>query len=374
MLVEINRKALKMKQLVMTGTILASAVALAMPTKEDFKAAEPIVSELMAPTVAEFKAKKKTAAEVGEVSVQFAEKAETEAAKYLLYKGAVSYLTRGEEYDKAADAALALQSAIPDIPAEDMAEVISRATVRATAKKAPRLFALYRRLKTQAASSSDAQMYERMLKKKPADLPTRRKYAEALAAAGNWQSSLEEFAKLKDSAAKFAKEELAGTVKASEAGEFWWAYESSYEKADETFKVHAASFYRQALGMGQVTGLKVELIKRRIEPYVGEPSTILQGQFELKTGGDSPFTVNGNHATLTLKNGTKLEFVKCPPGKVDVAWRGQGREREKMGVFRYKCGSVLTLVEAKSVVNMERVARNVRNARHRTEAHRVVNM
>ncbi|MGN0843992.1 MAG: hypothetical protein ACI4QT_02075, partial [Kiritimatiellia bacterium] len=39
--------------------------------------------------------------------------------------------------------------------------------------------------------------------------------------------------------------------------------------------------------------------------------------------------------------------------------------------FRHKCGSGMPLVKMKSVANMEREARNVCNARHRAEAHRV---
>ena len=39
------------------------------------------------------------------------------------------------------------------------------------------------------------------------------------------------------------------------------------------------------------------------------------GLIELKTGGNSPFTVNGNTATLDLGSGEKIEFVKCPPGE-----------------------------------------------------------
>ena len=318
-----------MKRLVMTGLVLAAAVSLAMPTKQDFKVAEPIVAELMASAVADYRSKKKTAAEVGEISVQFAQKAETEAAKFLLYRGAVNFLTRGEEYDKAVDAALALQAAIPDLPAEDLAEVVSRATVRATDRKAPRLFALYRKLKTQAASSVDAKNYEKMLKKSPDDLSTRRKYAEALAAAGSWKAALAEFAKLKDNAAKFAQAELDGMVKAYEAGEYWWAYEPTYDKADETFKAHAAAFYRQALASGAVTGLRVELIKHRIEPYADEPDTVQLGQIGLKADGGMPFVVSGNHATLSLKTGAKLEFVKCPPGEVEMTWASL----QKNGLF-----------------------------------------
>ena len=350
-----------MKRLIMTGTVLAAAVSLAMPTKKDFKVAEPIVAELMAPTVADYKAKKKTAAEVGEISVRFAQKAETEAAKFLLYRGAVNFLTRGEEYDKAVDAALALQTAIPDIPAEDLAEVVSRATVRATDKKAPRLFALYRKLKTQAAASADAKRYAKMLKKSPDDLPTRRKYAEALAAAGSWKASLTEFAKLKDNAAKFAKAELDGTAKAYEAGEYWWTYEPTYDKADETFKAHAAAFYRQALAAGAITGLRVELVKRRIEPYADEPSTVLQDQIDQKTIVVAPTSnVSGTQKavklktmTLDLGKGVDMEFVECPAGSFIM---GNPGDKDERSIFReHKVNITRPFYMSKYPVTMEQL-------------------
>ena len=108
-----------MKRLVVLGVLTSAAVALAMPTKDELKKAQPLVAELMAPTLADFKAKKKTAAEVGDVSVDFAAKAETEAAKFLLLKGALTYYVRGDEYDKAADAVETLKSSVAQIPPRD---------------------------------------------------------------------------------------------------------------------------------------------------------------------------------------------------------------------------------------------------------------
>ena len=58
-------------------------------------------------------------------------------------------------------------------------------------------------------------------------------------------------------------------------------------------------------------------------PVATTPST---GLIELKTGGDSPFTVKGNEATLDLggKYG-KLEFVKCPAGTVKMMLNTEGK-------------------------------------------------
>ena len=126
--------------LVMATMAVCSSVALAMPTQQELKKAQPLVAELMAPTMDDFKAKKKTAAEVADMAIKYAGEAETEAAKFMLYRSSVPYYVRGEAYDKAADAVEQLKANVKDVPASVIEEIISKATVRATAKKAPRLF------------------------------------------------------------------------------------------------------------------------------------------------------------------------------------------------------------------------------------------
>ena len=80
----------KTLMLIVSG-ILAALQLAAMPTAEEQKKAAPIVAELMNPLVADFKANKKTAAEVGDMAMGYVKEANTEAAKYLLMKGAIWY-------------------------------------------------------------------------------------------------------------------------------------------------------------------------------------------------------------------------------------------------------------------------------------------
>ena len=91
----------KCRIIVLAIAATAASAALAMPTKSDFAKAQPIVNELMNPLVKDFKANKTTAAEVGAKAVEYAREAETEAAKFMLLKGAITYYSHAEEYDKA---------------------------------------------------------------------------------------------------------------------------------------------------------------------------------------------------------------------------------------------------------------------------------
>ena len=250
---------------VMVLMAVCSAVALAMPTQQELKKAQPLVAELMAPIMDDFKAKKKTAAEVADAAVKYAAAAETEAAKFMLYRSSIPYYVRGEAYDKAAEAVELMKANVKDVPAEVIAEIISKASVRATAKKAPRLFELYRQAKAQVVAEKDI----KELRKKPATATNKRKLAEALATAGNWQEALKEFAGLTDQTAQMAKKEQDGSGKSYELGEFWWAYKPTYETAEDIFKIHAAFYYRKALAAGEITGLKKNIIERRVKEYEG---------------------------------------------------------------------------------------------------------
>ena len=68
----------------------ALCCAYAMPTTQEITATRPLVSELMAPVMAEYKAKTKTATEVANTAIGFAGSAKSEAACYLFLRGAVS--------------------------------------------------------------------------------------------------------------------------------------------------------------------------------------------------------------------------------------------------------------------------------------------
>ena len=263
-----------MKRLVMAMVVLCAAHALAMPTQAELKKVQSLVAELMAPAMAKFTsagAKEKTAAavKVADTSVEFANAAETEAAKFLLLKGAVSFYTRGEAYDKAADTVTALQANVKNVTPEVIAEITGKATGSISETKAPRLFALYRSAKLQVRAASEAKSLAQKLKKVKSDALQRR-YAEALAVSGDWKAAYTEFAKLSNVKLKaIVESEAEGKAKNVESGEFWWDYEPAMEDADDIFKAHAAAFYRKALAAGEITGLKKNIVEQRIKEYVG---------------------------------------------------------------------------------------------------------
>ena len=284
--------------LVMAMVAASAAVALAMPTQQELKKVQPMVAELMAPTMDDFKAKKKTAADVADMAVKYAGEAETEAAKFMLYRSSVPYYVRGEAYDKAADAVELMKTNVKDVPASVIEEIISKATVRATAKKAPRLFELYRQAKAQSVAEKDIVAFRAKLRKNPGSLPTQRNLAEALATSGDWDAALKEFAKLKDGAAQIAKKELDGSAKSAELGEFWWSYKPTYENADDTFEMHAAVHYRKALAAGEITGLKKNIVEQRIAKY-GAVEALAGGQ---GTGPRTP-AATGLYCVIDLSGG-----------------------------------------------------------------------
>ena len=261
-----------MKRLMLVMTMMCSAGALAMPTRDELKKAQTLVAELMAPAMADFKAagdkdKAATAVKVADASVEFANAAQTEAVKFLLLKGAVNFYTRGEAYDKAADAVADLQAKVKDVRPEVIAEITRNATSKISEAKAPRLFALYRMAKLQVRAASEAKDLEQKLKKVKSDALQRR-YAEALAVSGDWKAAYAEFAKLSNAKLKsFVEAEAEGKAKNSESGEFWWSYEPVMEDADDVFKIHAVAFYRKALDAGEIAGLKKNIVEQRIKSY-----------------------------------------------------------------------------------------------------------
>ena len=252
-----------MKNSFVALVVLCAANALAMPTPQELKKAQPLVAELMAPIMDDFKAKKKTAAEVADAAVKYAQETSTEAAKLLLLKGAISYYVRGESYDKAAEVIEQLKANVKDVPAEVVAEIISKATVRANKEKAPRLFKLCQQAKAQTTAEKDV----KELRKNAAGLANTRSLAEALAISGDWDAALKEFAKLKDQAGQMAKAEQDGSAKSAELGEFWWTYKPTCENTEATFKIRAVFYYRKALVAGEITGLKKSIVEQRLKEY-----------------------------------------------------------------------------------------------------------
>lgn len=328
----------KYRIVVLAAAAMAASALSAMPTKNDLAKAQPIVNELMGPLVNSFRAKKTKASEVGAKAEEYAREAETEAAKFLLLKGAITYYSHAEEYDKAADAVDELGRAVKDIPPDTMLDIISRATSRIGEANAPRLYAQYRLVSARSQAEKMVAKMKALAAKRPADDTVRRRYAEALAASGNWSAALDEFAKAKGKPGEIAAAEKSGKGKPGDIAEFWWGYEPEEQYASEAIKRHAAEFYQKAFADGSISGLKKTLAEKRVaslgpvvesgaaaaalasEPEkqaaVGAIAGLGKVQAERGIEDIQPFSVE-------LENADKIEFIRCPAGEFMMGWSAE---------------------------------------------------
>ena len=311
---------MRMKILGMSMAALAMTVqALAMPTRAELSKAQPLVNELMSTALDEYKsASDKTAAavKVGDESCAFASEAETEAVKFLLLKGAVNYYVRGEAYDKAADCIDTMQAGISNLTPDVVVEIVGKATSKTSESKAPRLIAYYRAAKLQIRAKKELPVLEQKLKRVKSE-QLQRQYAEALAISGNWKAAYDAFAKVLDkNLAQIAKAESKGAAANEQAAELWWNYAPEFDGAGDFFKVHAVEFYQKAIEKGEISGLKKNIVERRIA-QINETASAVNVSGATTAAGSSKSAAaakRGKSIMVKIKNGIELEFVPCPAG------------------------------------------------------------
>ena len=108
-----------MTKLMMIGalaTVCAAHELAAMPTEEEARRAEPVVRKMLAQERAALNSGKMTRSEVAAAAMGLADKAESEAEKLLLMKGACDFYVHAGEFDKAIETLQAMMMKIPDIP------------------------------------------------------------------------------------------------------------------------------------------------------------------------------------------------------------------------------------------------------------------
>ena len=308
------------KLMIAMAAMAAAAHALAMPTRSELSNAQPLVYELMAPAMEEYKsAADKTAAavSVGDRSSAFAAEAETEAAKFLLLKGAVNYYVRGEAYDKAADCIATMQSDISNLTPDAVAEIVGKATSRISESKAPRLLAYYRAAKLQIRARNELPSLEKKLKRVKSE-QLRRQYAEALAISGNWKAAYDVFAELQDREfVRIVEAEAQGAAVDVQSAELWWNYKPEFGGAENFFKVHAVEFYQRALEKGEISGLKKNVVERRIAQFNEEVDAVNVAGATPAAGLGQPNAAvrkSGKSIMVKIKDNIELEFVLCPAG------------------------------------------------------------
>ena len=332
------------KLMIAMAALVAAAQAFAMPTRAELSKAQPLVNELMAPALEEYKsAADKTAAavKVGDSSSAFAAEAETEAAKFLLLKGAVNYYVRGEAYDKAADCIATMQSDISNLTPDAIAEIVGKATGRISESKAPRLIAYYRAAKLQVRARKEVPVLEKKLKRVKTE-QLQRQYAEALAISGNWKAAYAAFAKSGNAnLAQIAEAEAKGTAANEQSAELWWNYKPEFEGAGNFFKVHAVEFYQKALENGEISGLKKNIVERRIAQFneaatapavtkASKESAATTSKWAIPTNFKEPLV-----QTLKLSDDVNMDFCACPAGTFQMSnVPGQEPRNHKVTITR----------------------------------------
>lgn len=296
--------------MVMLVAVLLPMMADKVPSAAELKKARPLIVELMRDDEEALRTKKTTPSAVADAAVKYADDAQTSAEKYLLLRTSVFYYTRDKKYDQAADTVNRLKEEFPELGLDEVADLIAKATTNLSMENAPRLFTMWRSASMQARALKEVRILRAQLKKAPAD-DLRRKYAEALAATGDWKKALEELAKLQGADGRRAREEIDGTAKNAELGDYWWKYEPANEKYESTFRRHAACCYRRAIDKGEITGLQRKIVEKRIAEVPEEETAVAPAN----SAGGRVFRTSGDTAWLKLKDGSKIEFTKIEPGE-----------------------------------------------------------
>ena len=120
--------------------------ASGMPTQAELEKAQGLVTELMRSDVANFNERKMSAADVATAALKYAGEAQSEAARFLLLKGAFFYRVRAEDYDGAMDVISKIRNDINDVPDATLVNILSSAIRSIPRKRAGRLYDLHQRL------------------------------------------------------------------------------------------------------------------------------------------------------------------------------------------------------------------------------------
>ncbi len=335
------------KRLAAAGLTLAmAATAWAMPTKQQLVEAQRIVKDLTADDLLDLKAKKKTAGDVAAGHLALADKAETEAGKYLLLQGAFRLYARSGDYDSAASTLQRMRSEIRDLPPEVVIEIVNNEMRRVAGSKAPKVLAIFRDAQRKvkyrkrfAAADLDATAH-------PESPVFVRRLAECHVGLGDWPKALPIFAKLGDAAAKFELDPVsAKDCDALKAADYWWSYKST---DPEPYKAHAAALYRTAIDTGVATGLRREMAAKRLaeieESGLGGLNTAVSahGASVPPSAAKAPAPTTGPWAipanfkaplvrTLKLADGVDMDFCAVPAGTFQMSypWKSEKANQGK---------------------------------------------
>lgn len=313
-----NRKTDAKRLVAGFALALAVAPALAMPTKKDLAAAQPTVQDLTAGDMRAMRAKEKTPSDVAAAHIALADKAETEAGKYLLLQGAFGLYARGGDYDSAAAVLQRMRTEISNLPPEVVIEIVSKEMRRVAGSKAPKVLAIFHDAQRTVKNRKRLTTLRREANAKPTDAPLQRRLAECYACLGDWDKALPIFAKLGDAAAKYELDPAsANNFSSTAAADFWWDYKAD---DDNPFKAHAAALYRVAIDGGVATGLRREIAAKRLAEFEASGMQVAAAATTAAMKWAIPANFKDSIVrTLKLSDDVNMDFCACPAGTFQMS-------------------------------------------------------
>ena len=322
---------MKRKIVVATMALALSPMANAMPSGSDLKEAKPIVDALISDDMRALKAKKKSPKDVASAMLALADKAESEAGKFLLMHKAFCVSARNNMDDYAAYVLNRMRSEIADVSAEYIVDLVNQEMWNVSAMKSPKVLAIYSEAKRVVDLRKRLSSVTSKLRKEPDDKVLLRQQAEILASLGNWTRALEIYAKIGTKAAQYELDpQSVEDYDVFIAADFWWNYKATHE---EPFKKHAAALYRVALDKDIATGLRREIALKRMKEVVslGEKDmsssaggVAIKKAVEAKPSGAYK---TGDKKTIVLPGGANMEMIYCAPGLFLMGNPRKGRQQ-----------------------------------------------
>lgn len=269
-----ERVKLAIRAIVLTGCFsfaFPCALAAAIPTAAECKAARVKLAELTEDDYKALKAKSKTNEQVGDALLGYAGNEETAVGKFALLQDAFQQYVLGKSVDKA-DSTYSKALAVGGVEyALEMARPArTKLSAYATSKNAPAK-ALKERIAADEKSFQRVGIVKAKLKKAPGDESLCEQLGIEYAAIGDWESALAAFVTAAGEVAKVADWELNGgkgsDYTAATAGAFWWKFADNFQKrknVEEAMKLHAAMWYKLALDKDAFKGNEKAIIEKRI--------------------------------------------------------------------------------------------------------------
>jgi len=245
---------------VFSACVTAVQVAWAFPTQAEIKTATEVVGDLVADDVRNANAGKLKREDVADKLVGLVDRAESDAAKWVLYKHAFIQYAKAGNFGKAGEVLSDMVSLFPDVPPQTVVTLIDKNCAKANAKNAPVVVKM-RKLMLMRQKCGGIVANAKASKKEK---------AEACCLMGDWAKGLKMFADVGGKAAEMAAAETSGSQPKHVVANYWWDYKSDLDTCDQ-FKAHAAEIYKAGLEDDSISGLYKDIAEKRIAEMEAVP-------------------------------------------------------------------------------------------------------